>query len=119
MSCLRCGKLYEIAELLTRFAQPELLIQPTLEQLHHELAEVKDGVTRQENYAADAADAMRRMLRIVSTEVDDCPRLFTASRPSSLQLITSRLRLSGRFGLTVAFGVRRTAGSGNRQTRKA
>ena len=77
VSCLRCGKLHEIAELLTGFAQPELLIQPALEQLHHELAEVKGGVTRLENYAADAADAMRRMLRIVGTEVDDCPRLFT------------------------------------------
>lgn len=41
------------------------------------MVEVKEGVTRLESYAADAADTMRRMLRIVSTEIADCPRLFS------------------------------------------
>jgi internalin A len=75
--CWECHIEHDLSKLLTGFAQPELGLQPQLEQLQDQLADVADGVQRLESYAADTADSMRRVLRVVGSEITDCPRLFT------------------------------------------
>jgi len=75
--CWECHMEYDLSELLTGFAQPHVPLLPELARLQDQLADVASGVSRLEGYAADAADSMRRVLRIVGNEVADCPRLFT------------------------------------------
>ncbi len=75
--CWECHIDHDLSELLTGFAQPDVPLQPELERLQDQLADVASGVNRLEGYAADTADSMRRVLRAVGTEVTDCPRLFT------------------------------------------
>ena len=52
-------------------------MQPELERLQDQVADVASGVNRLESYAAETADSMRRVLRVVGSEITDCPRLFT------------------------------------------
>jgi Leucine-rich repeat (LRR) protein/GTPase SAR1 family protein len=75
--CQECLKSWDISELLTGFAQPELNLQPQLQRLEERVSDVVSGVNRLESYAAETADSMRRVLRVVGTEITDCPRLFT------------------------------------------
>jgi hypothetical protein len=75
--CQGCFTNWDISELLTGFAQPELALQPQLQRLQDQVASVASGVTRLEAYAAESADSMRRVLQVVSSEITDCPRLFT------------------------------------------
>jgi internalin A len=75
--CLKCHRNHDLSELLTGFAQPDVPLQPELERLQDQLADVASGVSRLEGYAADSADSMRPLLRAVGSEVTDCPRLFT------------------------------------------
>jgi internalin A len=88
--CQECLTDWDISELLTGFAQPALPLQPQLQLLHDKLAGVTGGVTRLEermrqlqSVAAESADSMRRILKVVSSEITDCPRLFTLT-PESL-----------------------------------
>lgn len=81
--CHECFTNWDISELLTGFSQPDQALLPQLVRLHDEVTNVARGVTRLESYAADSADSMRRVLRVVSTEITDCPRLFTISSPKS------------------------------------
>jgi len=62
-------------------------LQPELDQLHAEVADVKRGVDDLKVYAADSASSIRRVLGAVSTEVTDCPCLFTLSgaMPAGMQ----------------------------------
>jgi hypothetical protein len=83
---LECGSDHDLSELLTGFAQPDLPLQLELEQLHDQIADVgtgvnrlEGGVNRLESYAAETADSMRRVLRVVGIEITDCPRLFTVT----------------------------------------
>jgi hypothetical protein len=78
--CHDCFVNRDISELLTGFAQPELYLQPQLERLQDQVAEVASGVNRLESYAAETADSMRQVLRVVGTEITDCPRLFTLTQ---------------------------------------
>ena len=78
--CHNCFVTWDISELLTGFALPELPLQPQLEQLQYQVADVASGVSRLEIYAAETADSMRRVLQAVSSEITDCPRLFTLSQ---------------------------------------
>ncbi len=72
--CQECLSDWDISVLLTGFAQPEVALQPELERLHDQVADVAN---RMESYAAETADSMRRVLRVVASEITDCPRLFT------------------------------------------
>jgi len=85
-TCLECVTEHDISQLLTGFAITSTPLQPDVERLHDELEHVRigvgyiaGGVERMERYAAETADSMRRILRIVATEIIDCPRLFTIS----------------------------------------
>jgi len=78
--CHDCFVNWDISELLTGFAQPALALQPQLERLQDQVAEVASGVNRLESYAAEAADSMRRVLWAIGTEITDCPRLFTLTQ---------------------------------------
>jgi hypothetical protein len=100
--CLRCRTELDVSMLLTGFSYPRLSLRPELDRLHAEVAEVAQvaevaevagvaGVRSRVNElkagAADAADVIRRILRAVTTEATDCPRLFTLTPadPSSFQ----------------------------------
>jgi GTPase SAR1 family protein len=76
-ACHECLVERDVSELLTGFAHPDLPLQPELERLHDRLTDVASGVNRLEGYAAETADSVRRVLRVVGSEVIDCPRLFT------------------------------------------
>ena len=71
--CLDCGTKHEVAVLLTGFTQLTVASEPMMGVL----TEIASGVNRIEGRAADAAAMVRQILRIVSTEITDCPRLFT------------------------------------------
>jgi internalin A len=92
--CMDCMVRHDLSALLTGFAQPTLSLQPQLERLHDELADAKSSINELKAYAADTADAIRRILRAVSTEITDCPRLFTIApeNPSG----SRRLRIDQR-----------------------
>jgi internalin A len=92
--CWTCGTNHDLSQLLTGFAQPDLPLQFELEQIHHRIADIGSGVGRLEDYAAKTADSVRRVLRAVSTEVTDCPRLFTLTyeRPVGLRFLKFYLR---------------------------
>ena len=78
--CQECFVSWDISELLTGFSWPEQFLQPQLERLQDQVAEVVGGVNRLEAYAAETADSMRRVLRVVGSEITDCPRLFTLTQ---------------------------------------
>ncbi len=88
-TCIDCAQVHDISLLLTGFAQPDVPLQPELERLQDQLADVVSGVNRLEGYAADTADSMRRVLRVVGTEVTDCPRLFTLTfeKPTGIRVL--------------------------------
>lgn len=75
--CWRCQLDHHLSKLLTGFAQPDVPLQPELERLQSQVADVASEVNHLIDYAADTADSMRRVLRVVGSEVTDCPRLFT------------------------------------------
>src|SRR5215468_6681421 len=77
IDCQECAGRLDIAQLLTGFAVSSAPLQPELERLAEEVARIGEGVDRIEQYAADAADSARRVLKAVGTEVTDCPRMFT------------------------------------------
>jgi internalin A len=84
--CLECGHDHDVSELLTGFGQPDRLVHVELERLRDQVADVgrdiisvAGGLNRLEGYAAETADSVRRVLRVVGSEITDCPRLFTLS----------------------------------------
>ena len=78
--CLDCVTEQDVSELLTGFTLSNMPLQPELERMHRQLATVASSVDRLERQAAETAQSVHRVLRVVSTEVTDCPRLFTLSR---------------------------------------
>ena len=73
--CARCRKRHDVSALLTGFPVPAQLL--TDEVLHQQLDRVEDRLIRIEGQAADTAAVIRRVLRVVSAEVTDCPTLFS------------------------------------------
>ena len=71
--CLDCGMKHEVSVLLTGFTQSAAASQSAMGLLK----EIASGVSRIEGRAADVANTLRQVLRVVSTEITDCPRLFT------------------------------------------
>jgi internalin A len=80
VTCLSCAEDYPVELLLTGFMQPD---EPLAAQVRQQLSRVEDRLIRIEGQAADNAGAVRRVLRVVSTEVPDCPSLFTLTRQKS------------------------------------
>jgi len=85
--CIECAQVHEISELLTGFTVPVQPLAAELEVMHHQLARIESGVIRVEGQAAETAEAVRRVLQVVSAEVTDCPRLFTltSERPAGVR----------------------------------
>ena len=85
--CWDCDCDQNLSTLLTGFDHRGLIPRPALEQLQEQLTDVVRGVRRLEGYAADTADNIRRILGAVTSEVTDCPRLFTVRRekPTGMQ----------------------------------
>ena len=88
--CQECGHRYQVAELLTGLRQAgpgtaagisDAALREALDlaiaSLRRDIGDLKQDVHAA---AAANADAMRRLLTVVSTEVPDCPRLFTRVR---------------------------------------
>ena len=87
--CMDCGQVHEISALLTGFTAPGQPLAAEIEHLHGQLADISTGITSIQARAAqitDIADMVRRVHRVVSTEVTDCPRLFTLApvRPAAV-----------------------------------
>ena len=76
-TCLECLAEHDVSRLLTGFEVPRGLPVAELEELQRQVEEVAGGVRRIEGIAADTAESVRRLLRMASTEVLDCPRLFS------------------------------------------
>ncbi|WFE99086.1 COR domain-containing protein [Micromonospora sp. WMMD964] len=86
--CLECDEDHDILVLLTGFTSSQAEIRSQLEVLHEELRALSGGIERLEGgvqrvevFAAQSADSLRRVLKVVSTEVIDCPRMFTLAPP--------------------------------------
>ena len=75
-ACLGCGQDHHVSRLLTGFDFPAGSIKPELDRLEKQVSDIASGVGRLESVAAQTAESVRRILRIASTEVKDCPRLF-------------------------------------------
>lgn len=78
--CMECTESYEISLLLTGFSAQEKPLLAKLDEMQEQLGRVESSVLRAEGHSAEIAQSVRRVLRIVSTEVTDCPRLFTLGR---------------------------------------
>ena len=78
--CMECTESYEISLLLTGFSTQDKPLLTKLDEMHEQLGRVESSVLRAEGHSAEIAQSVRRVLRIVSTEVTDCPRLFTLDR---------------------------------------
>ena len=75
--CTKCRTRHDVSALLTGFAaQGQLLTVEVKEQL----TRVESRVMQIEGQAAETAAVVRRVLRVVSTEVSDCPSVFTLTR---------------------------------------
>ena len=83
--CIECAQVHEISQLLTGFTVPDRPLAIELAQMHEQLTEIKSSVDQVNRYAAETAEAVRRVLRVVGTEVTNCPRLFTLAsvRPTT------------------------------------
>ena len=82
--CMSCMTRHDVSALLTGFAQPQLALQD-------QLAEITDDVRVVKGYAAETAGSMRRVLKAVSSEIADCPLLFTMTEEESS--VVRRLRV--------------------------
>jgi internalin A len=78
--CGDCGQLYEISLLLTGFAIPSEPLTRAIGQIHARLAELATDVSGLRGQAAETAGVVRRIHRVMSVEVTDCPTLFTIGK---------------------------------------
>jgi Leucine-rich repeat (LRR) protein/GTPase SAR1 family protein len=80
VACMDCPGVHEISALLTGFAVPGQPIAAELEQMYGQLTDIKSSITGIQGQAAEIAETVRRVQRVISTEVTDCPRLFTLAQ---------------------------------------
>jgi internalin A len=97
--CIDCAQTHDISVLLTGFTAPDRSLTTEMRQILEQLANVSDGMVRIEGKVAEVADSVRRVLRVVSTEVTDCPSLFTLAhdahaRGERLRFVQRRYRLT-------------------------
>jgi internalin A len=85
-ACLECLAEHDVSMLLTGFETQRGAPLAQLERLQLQVDNVAVGVRRLEEIAADTAQSVRRVLVLASTEVLDCPRLFTISSTSQKRM---------------------------------
>jgi len=75
---MECAHVHEISMLLTGFTAPGLSLIGELEQqMRDQMTRVERDVIDTKVIAANTAQSVRRVLRVVNAEVIDCPHLFT------------------------------------------
>ena len=72
--CTRCRTWHDVSALLTGFTADRQLLAV---EVREQLIRVENRVIQIEGQAAETAAVIRRVLRVVSTEVTDCPSVFT------------------------------------------
>ena len=75
--CPKCRTRHDVSALLTGFAAEE---QPLTIEIREQFARVENRIVRMEGQAAETAAVIRRVLRVVSAEISDCPSVFTLAR---------------------------------------
>ena len=80
VTCMHCIEDYEISALLTGFAAPSAPLTAQLDQMNEQLADLKSSIAGIHGQAAEIAETVRRVQRVISAEITDCPRLFTLRR---------------------------------------
>jgi internalin A len=93
VTCMSCDEAPGISTLLTGFAAQPIPLIAELERMNDQLAGITSGVAGVRDQAAKIADTVRRVHRIVSTEVTDCPRLFTLLPARAGSPMTTRARV--------------------------
>ncbi|MGH8888023.1 MAG: COR domain-containing protein, partial [Egibacteraceae bacterium] len=88
IDCHECAQPQDVARLLTGFSMPSSPLRPQLDEMRERVEKMAERV---EGRAADIANEIRAVLKVVSTEVTDCPALFTVA-PVSAQDVR-RLRV--------------------------
>lgn len=76
INCSECALEFDVARLLTGFQVPDDTLQDSLDSMSARLQGVEDGVQRLAEVASASADNVRRVLRAIASEANDCPRLF-------------------------------------------
>ena len=76
--CARCRTRHDVSALLTGFPVPVQTLAADMVQ--QQLDRVEHRLSRMEGQAADTAAVVRRVLRVVSAEITDCPALFTLTQ---------------------------------------
>lgn len=84
--CPRCRTRHDISALLTGFPAQK----PELDGIYAGITQIRDEIHGLNTDAAQTADLIRKVLVAVTTEITDCPRLFTLS--SREPTATERLR---------------------------
>jgi hypothetical protein len=74
---MQCIEDYEISALLTGFAAPSTPLTAQLDQMNEQLTDLKGSIDSIHGQAAEIAETIRRVQRVISAEITDCPRLFT------------------------------------------
>lgn len=77
VTCMSCEEAPDISMLLTGFSAQSVSLTAELQRMNDRLAAITSGVAGVRDQAAQIANTVRRVHRVVSTEVTDCPRLFT------------------------------------------
>ena len=81
ITCNDCIQDFGISDLLTGFAVPSTPLAEQLDQVSGQLADIKSSLKDDfviiHGQVADIAETVRRVQRVISTEITDCPRLFT------------------------------------------
>jgi hypothetical protein len=95
-----CGEIYEISALLTGFTAPNQRVSAEISMMHDHLADIRSNFIEMQRQTAEIAQIVRRVQRIVGTEVTDCPRLFTLARNRSGMLRRARI-LQNHYRLTL------------------
>jgi internalin A len=75
--CMQCAKDNKISELLTGFAAPDNQLAAQLDGMNAMLTDASNRIAHIQGRATDIAETVRRVQRVVSMEVTDCPRLFS------------------------------------------
>jgi hypothetical protein len=102
VTCMSCDEAPGISALLTGFSAQSISLTAELERMNNRLAAITSGVAGVRDQAAQIADMVRRVHRIVSTEVTDCPRLFTLLPVGDGASLTAHARVhEDRYRLTL------------------
>ncbi len=75
--CMECLERHSIAALISGFGPRHEFPRFDLDGLRGQQFDVGSSIRTLEVHAAETADAVRRAVRALNTEVTDCPRMFT------------------------------------------